>query len=316
MPDYVERHFPDSGMKDIQMLYCGYQLCKPHHSYGPSIRNHYLYHFIIEGKGTYVCNGRYFNLEAGQGFMAFPDSIIHYEADRLEPWRYLWVAFSGSAMRDILGLEVITPAMPVVRHSRPELVQAALWRILEIADDPDHARLMERYSLFYRFLSFLMDDMKFISRMENNDPDDIRLLLDKAVNYMKDNYQVDISSSKLASMLGFSRSYFQRVFKKHFGLSPINFLRCYRLGLAWHIILSTKRPIGQVATEVGYSDASYFCRYFKQSYGIRPGDLRKHYKLLQKEKGIQDTLLSKVPVNFEFMENKPMARHMLGERMD
>ncbi|MGE5613279.1 MAG: AraC family ligand binding domain-containing protein, partial [Bacillota bacterium] len=60
---------------DLNMYQCGTQECKPGHSYGPAVRDHFLIHYIHSGKGKFCVNGREYNLEGGQGFLICPDVV-------------------------------------------------------------------------------------------------------------------------------------------------------------------------------------------------------------------------------------------------
>ena len=51
--------------KDFHLCFCGFAECKPLHSYGPA--------FLIE-----------------------PESLTFYQADKTNPWSYLWVGFGGT----------------------------------------------------------------------------------------------------------------------------------------------------------------------------------------------------------------------------
>ncbi len=43
--------FPNDHFLDIRPYQYGWEQCKPLHSFGPFVRNHYLFHYIISGKG-------------------------------------------------------------------------------------------------------------------------------------------------------------------------------------------------------------------------------------------------------------------------
>ena len=49
----------------------GIQKCEPLHQWGPGIRNHYLIHHIVSGKGYYKVNDNIWELHAGDTFLAF-----------------------------------------------------------------------------------------------------------------------------------------------------------------------------------------------------------------------------------------------------
>ena len=86
----------DFNSVDLKIEFCGYHRCEKNHSYGPSVRDIYLAHFCLNGKGV-LCDkyGRH-NVSKGEFFIIRPNEMTTYTADKTEPWEYVWVAFSGT----------------------------------------------------------------------------------------------------------------------------------------------------------------------------------------------------------------------------
>ena len=57
------------------------------------MRNHYLIHCILSGSGTYQTSiggaDFQYRLHGGQAFLAEPNKLVHYYADRDQPWEYM-----------------------------------------------------------------------------------------------------------------------------------------------------------------------------------------------------------------------------------
>ena len=53
----------------------------PAHRYGPHVRDHYLIHYVLHGKGTLTAEGLTHSIGAGQAFVIFPDQVTVYQAD-------------------------------------------------------------------------------------------------------------------------------------------------------------------------------------------------------------------------------------------
>ena len=43
---------------ELSIFNCGQERCIPGHTWGPGIRDHYLIHLVVAGKGTYKVNGK------------------------------------------------------------------------------------------------------------------------------------------------------------------------------------------------------------------------------------------------------------------
>ena len=42
-----------NGVGELSFLFCGRQNCAPGDSVGPAVREHYLLHFCLSGRGVY-----------------------------------------------------------------------------------------------------------------------------------------------------------------------------------------------------------------------------------------------------------------------
>ena len=73
MPNVLFSIFPDEHFMDLTLYQFGYEKCAPLHSFGPFVRNHYLFHYVISGKGTLHSNDAHdnaaiYHLTEGSGF--------------------------------------------------------------------------------------------------------------------------------------------------------------------------------------------------------------------------------------------------------
>jgi AraC-like DNA-binding protein len=89
--------------------------------------------------------------------------------------------------------------------------------------------------------------------------------------YLIANYSKPITHNMLSSQFGFVSSYISKVFRKHRGLSPSEFLTKYRVEKAKEIMGSRSDVlIKDIALAVGYSDYFYFSKIFKKETGLWP----------------------------------------------
>ena len=86
MSDSIFHIFSDERFLDLTVYQYGYEKCEPLHSYGPFVRNHYLFHYIISGKGmlsvTEKDDNAVYHMEAHSGFLIEPGRINLYSADQ------------------------------------------------------------------------------------------------------------------------------------------------------------------------------------------------------------------------------------------
>ena len=96
------------------------------------------------------------------------------------------------------------------------------------------------------------------------------------VEYIRENFHVDISIEQLAEVAHLSISALERRFKKYLARTPKQFIRQIRLDNARRLLVETKLPIAQIAYQSGFSDHSYFSRHFKLMFDELPSDIRCH----------------------------------------
>jgi len=79
----------------------------------------------------------------------------------------------------------------------------------------------------------------------------------------------------LARESGLSRSAFAERFVSFAGLPPMQYLASWRMQLAAHQLLDSRRSIGDIAATVGYDSEAAFSRAFRKIVGVPPGAWRK-----------------------------------------
>jgi two-component system response regulator YesN len=89
------------------------------------------------------------------------------------------------------------------------------------------------------------------------------------------NYREDMNLKTLAHKYHMNTSYLGQIFQKEVGYSFSQYLTNIKNSKAKELIMNTNMRINDIATEVGYPDASYFFRKFKQCYGTSPATLRE-----------------------------------------
>lgn len=92
---------------------------------------------------------------------------------------------------------------------------------------------------------------------------------------MKYSPQIGWSVSEAAEKTGLSGSHFQRLYKKHFGVSFTEELITFRIDRAKYLLKNTSMTVSQIAEECGYTNSAHFMRQFKERENISAGQFRK-----------------------------------------
>jgi AraC family transcriptional regulator len=99
--------------------------------------------------------------------------------------------------------------------------------------------------------------------------------LQRITEWMAEHIVEDFSLAQLAALAGLSKYHFHRLFKRAIGVSPSRYHTNLRMELARRLLRETKKPVVNVAFEVGYANPSHFARLFRQETGLCPRDYRR-----------------------------------------
>ncbi|MDX3899307.1 MAG: AraC family transcriptional regulator [Sphingobium sp.] len=91
-----------------------------------------------------------------------------------------------------------------------------------------------------------------------------------AIKAMHENPARRWTVDSLAKRAGMSRANFAARFKEAVGITPLNYLRRWRMLLAGHRLTTTTEPVSQIALSLGYESESAFSMAFKNLMGISP----------------------------------------------
>jgi AraC family transcriptional regulator len=103
-----------------------------------------------------------------------------------------------------------------------------------------------------------------------------RKKLVRAVEYIQDQLNADLTVSGIAQAVGMSPDHFTRLFKKSTGQTPYEYVIVARLRKAKHLLTTGKFTISEVAFHVGFADQSHLTRHFKRVFGLTPNRLLSH----------------------------------------
>ena len=97
----------------------------------------------------------------------------------------------------------------------------------------------------------------------------------KAISYINKNISKPIDVNDISNSVFLSKYYFCREFKRHIGLSVMQYVLFSRLSLAQEMLLSTALPLSEIAYRCGFSSLNYFSNAFKKENGVSPRQFRK-----------------------------------------
>ena len=101
--------------------------------------------------------------------------------------------------------------------------------------------------------------------------------LEKAFEYMNNNYSKDVSLRDIAKLVNMSEVSFSRFIKKRIGTTFIDSLNEIRLGHASRMLIDTTHSIAEISYNCGFNNISNFNRIFKKKKNCTPREFRENF---------------------------------------
>lgn len=284
MTNHLFSVFQDERFMDLTIYQYGYEKCEPLHSFGPYVRNNYLFHYVISGKGTLHANDEKDNtttyeISGGSGFLIEPGYVNTYFADKDEPWEYIWVEFGGLRAKECVELAGLSYKSPVYYTTDSQYGEILLNEMYTIVKG-QNASSMELIGHLYLFLDCLIKYSASKKQLQGGKLSEFYAR--EAVVYIEHNYAQNITVEDIAKKCQLDRSYFGKVFKKVVGQSPQEFLIHYRMAKAADALIMEDASIGDIGVSVGYPNLLHFSRAFKSVYGMSPREYRQKNKIIDR----------------------------------
>lgn len=255
---------------DLIITVCGEEDCAPGHFFGPAIRDYYLMHFILDGKGFFEAGGKKYHLVKGQGFLICPYDVTYYEACQENPWHYSWVGFYGLKAKSYLKKAGLTRENPIFNCQDVDSIKDCFKRMLDTRA-LSKSREITILGLLHLFLAYLIESNDSRSPVEKSSKDSY---VKEAVNYIAMNYSRNIDIQEIADHIKLNRSYLYSLFMDVLNTSPRNFLINFRINKACELMKEGSPAIGDISRSVGYEDPLQFSKIFRKIMGISPREHR------------------------------------------
>ena len=95
------------------------------------------------------------------------------------------------------------------------------------------------------------------------------------LNEIRSNCSAPLSLEQIAAKVGYSPSYFSRIFKKFTGQNYMEYVTGCKLSLAMELLENTSLRVEDIMSEAGFSDRTKFFKLFQSKTTMTPLQYRK-----------------------------------------
>jgi AraC-like DNA-binding protein len=108
-------------------------------------------------------------------------------------------------------------------------------------------------------------------------PSDDRRSIQRAREYLHEHFNQNVSLACLAELTGLNPFQLLRLFRRHVGVPPHEYLLQIRVNRAKKLLLEGQTPV-DAALVTGFFDQSHFCRHFHRLVGVTPSEYRNAHR--------------------------------------
>ena len=115
-------------------------------------------------------------------------------------------------------------------------------------------------------------------RSQHAIPGPDRPRIERILDHIHAHYQERLSIDGLAEVAHLSASGLHRLFRRHTGMSTLDYIAQLRIGSACQLLIATSRPVAHIAADVGYDNLSHFNRQFRLLKQATPRAFRRKFQ--------------------------------------
>lgn len=240
----------------------------------PSIPHSHSYaelFYIVDGAGQFQINDRLFPVRAHQLVVVNPN-VIHTEISlESHPLEYIVLGIEGL---EFTISDTSEGSFCVYTFDGNNDVLPCMRKIL--------TEMQNRESNFQILCQAYMDII-VVQLMRNASvsavPIHSRLPANRQCatvkRYIDHHYKENLTLDELAEKVSISKYHMAHVFKREYGVSPINYIIDCRIREGKRLLAETDLAPSQIASILGFSSSSYFCKTFSNIEGTSPTEYRK-----------------------------------------
>lgn len=251
----------------------------------------YHYHNLFEismvtsGKGYYFAEGRCIEVKAGS-IIIFNRLIPHaWQADTQDPphlktFKFYQNLFLGEALQEekwqFLKNYLNQLTVLALHEAQAEQSCTLLQLIYEEYQNKQKGYKEGIKNLLLVFLMYMMRGDHPIK--EGVKPIKSNVQIENAVQYMKNNFHLNVTLEDVAKVVYMHPNYFSAVFKKNYGISFSDYMNYLKVSMATELMESTPLTVSEIAMQCGFNSVSNFYRVFKALQGVSPVKYVKQIK--------------------------------------
>ena len=220
-----------------------------------------VFEYVLEGEGEILLGGVWRRAGAGDLYVLRQGEPHSYRANPKNPWKKIWINYIAEYISPFLDAYGIQSGIYRAETARIHFEKLFLYTTAENSSADAHLDIANH-------VHGIVQAIAGVQKNSCSPKQDIREALEAAV-YEK------LNLDELAVRLHMSKSNLIRIFKKHYGVTPYDYLISLKITTAKVLLKNTQMTVREISARLCFSDEHYFSSLFLSKTGLRPREYRK-----------------------------------------
>lgn len=235
---------------------------------------------ITKGKVQHIINDNKQVLEEGTMIFMRPSDVHFYQKYEERDVELVNLAFPKTTMNELLNYlgEGFDSDRLLKSKLPPSIILSGTERnILKERFEKLHLIPLERKSEIRTSLRILLAEImtNYFSKSFWQERSSIPKWLEETRSEMQKKENFVSGFTAMTKISDKSKEHLCREFKKHFNLTPTEYINDLRLNYSANLLMTTDESIPFISLESGFENLSHYYHLFKNKFDMSPGDFRK-----------------------------------------
>ena len=236
---------------------------------------HELY-YLENGRAVYYVEDKIYILESGD-FIFIPAGKFHYTnyAPNTVNERIIFAFdddFIGWDYKNYIDRLSVDRYVHIPKNHIHNFQE--LFRKIEQESHLKQSGYLDAQKLYLRLLLVML--LRYKKDADNTDISSHYAIIQNAAEFIRTNFNSDLTRESIAKKYFLSPDYFSKLFKSVVGIGLREYITFSRISEAQKLLETTNLSIAEIATKCGFNDSNYFAYVFKKIKGTTP---KKYSKL-------------------------------------
>ncbi len=234
----------------------------------------YVLEYIKSGKGYIECEGKKYEVGAGDFYLLTPAAPHCYYSDSNDPFNKLFINLDGTLVASMVeGLKITSPVNILHRDISAEI--EFIHNTLVKTNIP-HSRKLDIIAVKVCEILLCLKSPPRIKK----DPVELTFEIRQ---YINENISSSIDLESICNYFYISKSNLISIFSGTFGQTPHKYIIEKRIESAKNLLRHSTLTIAEIGHRVGFEGEKYFYSAFKKTTGLTPGTYRSAAKRNKEE---------------------------------